>query len=327
MELTELYEIEEKKRQALLDRDFSQYHKLGQEIYKKTLGTSLHYNKTADASLDVTKTWISRRLIKDVSKTAASGPRHRVDLQGLERQCREFVEGLLAVDLSGVKVVRIKDSYEVAEGLSLPCAKNRHLVVLPPEDDEDILRDVIVHEFGHAAEFVLRRKDDKREQIGSYRFLAETIAHFCQFSFLIQHGTTAERLNVLGSVTRDYLLLKAVLATRALNPQREKFDVHQVLGRPELSDFLSVYGQEQIKNILLSFQGAEVSVLHGVYAEARMGAVLAIRLLGDVQSVRKLCTVKSDIPIRQILINMGLDAAELLSFSDADSWLRRFVHG
>ena len=245
----------------------------------------------------------------------------------MENEYKSYVEKLLDVDLSKVRISRTKNDCKHAEGSALPCGATDHIVLLPPIGADFVSPDLLIHELGHTAEFTLRRASDEIEMIRSHKLFSEAIAHYCQYRYLLEFGTKAQRIGVIGSVTKDYLLLRALVATGTLAGNPQLFHLEPIFKHNALAEFRKVYPAEKIRHLLIDYEGMPTVELYYLLAEARMGAILALHLINNSTAIRQLCTVKTDGTARELLDRLGLNAEELLDFSQADLLLLKFIDG
>jgi hypothetical protein len=157
--------------------------------------------------------------------------------------------------------------------------------------------------------------------------VSEAIAHYCQYKYLLEFGTKAQRIGVIGSVTKDHLLLRALVATDTLAGPPQLFHVESILKHNALAEYRAVYRDEAIRYLLRDYEGKLINGLYFLLAEARMGAILALHLINNGTAIRQLCTVKTDGTARELLDRLGLNTEELLDFSQADILLRKFIDG
>ena len=107
-------------------------------------------------------------------------------------QAREYVSNLLTVDLSNVRVELIPvDSWDSpsSEGMNIAMGFDNHLIFMPDHFSSPV--EVLVHEFGHAAHATAARKNGVLASFYILPTTAEFVAHFCQFNYLLEHGSRA----------------------------------------------------------------------------------------------------------------------------------------
>ncbi|MBA4056119.1 MAG: hypothetical protein C0490_15500 [Marivirga sp.] len=185
--------------------------------------------------------------------------------------------------------------------------------------------ELLVHELGHAVEYMRRRPTEEYGYVSSHKLFSEAIAHFVQFHYLTDHGTREQRLAVFGSVMRDYMILKALEANYEATENTAPLDVRQAITHEVMADLVSVYGKTPTLEILMPFNGQPFWHLYYTYAEPRMGFVLALKLFNNKEAILKLTTERQDRPLKETLDSLGLNGEEIMDFSEADSLIKKFI--
>ena len=240
---------------------------------------------------------------------------------------RKFVEKLMDVDLSNVTVAHVPGDFSKNEGRAYPCGRDQHVVIMPLEGEGFLSPDLLVHELGHTAEFTLRRQNDDVSKFINHGILNETIAHFCQYSYLKEFGTRIERISALNSVIPMYMMLKARIATKEMRVEPNVVQTERIVEHKEFADFRKVYTTLGLKKSLIAYEGYSLFESYHSKIAPRFGSVLALRLLNDTSGIKKLCVAPTDRPVRQILNELKLNANKLLDFSKADELFKKFIEG
>lgn len=325
MRLSDFYHIESLRRQAVIEGKMDFANDYSNQLHQLTKDIPHFKFPASEAMDDVFTAYISKDLVEAVSRLRASSL--AIDIDDDLESYRFYVENLLDVDLSKVEIIRVEGDYENAEGQAMPCGATDHIVILPPREKGFVSPDLLIHELGHTCEYTLRRASHDPEMIVSHRLFSEAIAHYCQYKYLIEHGTEAQRLSAVGSITKEYLLLKAIRAYFSLPSPSCNLQIECILNNEQIADFVSVYGQVKVAQLLSLYPNPSLAELYHLHVEPRMGAILALQLIDNDTAIRSLCTVKADRPIRASLERLNLDADELMKFNKADTLLKKFVLG
>ncbi len=323
MELAEIYELESLCCQAELEGNKAKAQRVGQELFGKMQQDPRTAFPDSQAISDIFETKISQDVIAAIFRTDLNEVSAEID--GKEDEFRLYVEELLNVDLSKVKIARVKDDCTHAEGSALPCGPTDHMILLPPIGADFVSPDLLIHERGHAAEFTLRRASNDIEMLRSHRLFSEAVAHYCQYKYLLEFGTKAQRIGVMGSVTKDHLLLRALRANHNLPDSPKVLHVSRIIDHEYLAEYRAVYSREELMYLFSDYDGQPFTVLYIMIAEARMGAVLALQLIDNGAAIRELCLMKTDGTVREMLDRLNLNTDELMDFSKADELIRKFI--
>lgn len=318
----QLYNLEGKRRSAIVNGDRTEYSRIESEM--ATLAEdypSLKFPQS-DALRYVQRAHIPKDIILAVSQCNPDTLQRPVHV--LVEDCRSFVSEELQVDLADVDVVRSKSHYSNHEGVAISCRNTEHLVLLPPVGGGFESPDLLVHEFGHTAEFNLRRSLNDDSLLIHHRLLSETVAHYCQYRYLLKFGTREERLGAMGSVTKEYLALKAVLLSMKL--EHDTLQISEVCEHEDLLDFTEVYGREKVADILSGYAQLSLAVIYHYYVEPRFGAFLALRLIKQPEAVRGLALANPEKPVPSILEeDLDLEADCLMDFKNVEDLIWNFV--
>ena len=207
----------------------------------------------------------------------------------------------------------------------MPCGEKEHIILLPPKGKYLESPDMLVHELGHAAEYTLRRTQNDDRLLIQHRLLSETVAHYCQYKYLIHYGSIEQRIGAIGSITKEYLTLQAVLA--AIEYKQEIINIENIVEHELLSDFVSLYGKNTVSKILSTYGNRKIAEIYHYFVEPRFGAFIALRLLDRVDAIKDICVTLPDRPIKETLSGLGLDSDILLDFSCANDLIQSFIQG
>jgi hypothetical protein len=173
MELAEVYELESKICQAKLVNHEGRAQQVSEELWLKMQQDPRTKFPFAKVQADVWQAEISVDVITAVFKTNEQEMVEEID--GRENEYKSYVEKLLDVDLSKVKISRTKNDCKHAEGSALPCGATDHMVLLPPIGADFVSPDLLIHELGHTAEFTLRRASDEIEMVRSHKLFSRAL--------------------------------------------------------------------------------------------------------------------------------------------------------
>lgn len=239
--------------------------------------------------------------------------------------CVAYVENYLETDLNSVEIIFTEGDFNQAEGRAQPCADSEHYVILPFPEQGFTSEELLVHELGHAVEYMRRRPSEEYGYVSSHKLFSEAIAHFVQFHYLTDHGTREQRVAVFGSVMRDYMIMKALQAAYEITEDYRSLDVRQAITHEIMSDLVSVYGRTLTLDILMPYNGLPLWPLYYNLVEPRMGFVLALKLFNNKEEILKLTTEKQDRPLKETLESLGLNGEEIMDFSEADTLMKKFI--
>lgn len=208
-------------------------------------------------------------------------------------QAKDYVENLLDVDLTQVKVIRLYESVRNnSEGFCIACGENEHHIFYQNDISGIISTDLIVHELGHAAEFTISRNENSDRLLNKYSSLSEAIAYYCQFSYLAEHGTKEQRVGSFGAFFYTYL---AIVTCRICMKNRTPLcdiDENLVVNDDECLAILNSYNFDakefvvsKIRDIKLRFPDISSLIYHEV--APRFGLVLGLFLLNKSQDFIK----------------------------------------
>jgi hypothetical protein len=317
----EQYRLERLGKEAFKRGDMRSYLCYGKETFDK-IYTKLKMPQS-EAINYVMRTHISKEIIAGVF---GSGDHM---FPPLTRQkvpaCVAYVESYLDTDLSSVEIIYTRGDFNQAEGRAQPCADTEHFLILPFPEHAFTSEELLVHELGHAVEYMRRRPTEEYGYYSSHKLFSEAIAHFVQFHYLTDHGTREQRVAVFGSVMRDYMIMKALQATYHITENASPLDAKRAITHELMSDLVSVYGEATTADILMPYNGIPFGPLYNQLVEPRMGFVLALKLFNNKEAILKLTTEKQDRPLKETLDGLGLNGEEVMDFSDADTLIKKFI--
>lgn len=239
--------------------------------------------------------------------------------------CKSFVGNLMNVDLADVRVFRISSLGNLVEGRAISCAEREHAVLLPIRGKGFVSIDLLLHELGHTAEFMLRRPLLDDECFTNFGILSETIAHFCQFRYLRESGTKIEKISAIASVLPGYVAMKVVEAAQA-DPRSNGIIIPEfVFDRPEVAQVKRAMGAENFRGFLEYYRNLPIRKVYDYKVVDRLGAIIALHLLDDPEAIRNLCIVKPLGTLEETLKNIEIDTERVLNFSKADEIIKQFI--
>jgi hypothetical protein len=174
----EQYRLERAGKAAFKRGDMQSYLSYGNEAVEKVY-TKLKMPQS-EAINYVFRAHISKEIIAGVSGSGdhlfARLARQRVPA------CVAYVENMLETDLKPVEIIFTKGDFSQAEGRAQPCADSEHLVILPYPEHDFTSEDLLVHELGHAAEFMRRRPTEEYGYYSPHKLFSE-YSHYCRHPF------------------------------------------------------------------------------------------------------------------------------------------------
>jgi hypothetical protein len=150
--------------------------------------------------------FFSSPISSDVYSLIAEGFKHFPDLAVTESDisaARKYTSDLLGVDLQSVRVEVVPtpewDHGHGAEGFQIPIGLKDHMVFVPAAFTSPV--ELLCHEFGHAGHTTAQRQNGELPYFFVMPTTAELVAHFCQYNYLLDHGTRAQFVSALGQLT------------------------------------------------------------------------------------------------------------------------------
>ena len=320
-----LYELERLRRLAIVKGNCLKWSNIEDEIAHMRASSLQLRPHESQAFEYVRQAYIPKDLIREISYLNEDALPRR-EIEPMIEDCRAFVSDKLRVDISGVQIVRVNLDLALCEAQAASCGDTEHLVLLPLAATGFQAPDILVHELGHTAEFTLRRSIGEDRFLAQHSFLSETVAHYCQYRYLKEFGTPQERLGAMGSIVKEYLGLKAVLASYDLERRDEdRLLIHEICAHEYVSDFVEIYGRNRVGSILKGYDQLSIGYIYQYFVEPRFGAILAMHLIDQPQKVRDLAMSEANKPIAATLREMNLDAELLLDFSRLGDIMWNFV--
>lgn len=325
MEAAELYSNEEVRREAALKGDFSAIARINESLFNKTKHLPHYQFRDSKIEKELDGAYLSKDLLQ---VCAVVEKNHKETLPNEDStEYRKFVEELIGVSLENVTIAHVSGNFQKAEGQASACGRDRHVVILPERGKAFLSADLIVHELGHTAEFTLRRQNDDVKHFNNHKILNETIAHFCQYRYLKEFGTRDEKISAVNSIVPLYMLLKVRIAARDLKISPSTVQTEKVINHKEMADLRKVYTTPTLRGALAPYEGQSLLHLYHIDILPRFGSVLALKLLNEPETIKKLCVAPTDKTVREILTGLKLNADKLLDFSKADELFKRFIAG
>lgn len=235
---------------------------------------------------------------------------------------RDFVEKLTGQDLSRVSFVQAPRVDE-AEATAMACGRNDHVIVLPAGGYK--APDLLIHELGHTAEFTVRRATSDSKMLRTHRILSETVAYYCQFSYLRQHGTTDQRQFALAAFLPGYLAAQFIYVSRKKPNERAKV----MIGHPRLGELVDEYGPERLLKHIESNRLTSLTLdeINYTYVEQLFSIPIALNLLQHGGAVERVMMASADIPVISALQGAGLNGLALTDFRRIGRLFNDFIDG
>ncbi|MGF6275856.1 hypothetical protein ABIB38_004262 [Massilia sp. UYP11] len=319
-----LYDLERKRKAAYRAERKVKSQSLEIQIQNYNDNNKYCQYKFPQADKLINDTFISNEVITRSTKPTDDSAFEEIDDK--IDFCKTYVEKLLDVDLSEVRVLRVNGLNHLSEGRALSCAENEHAVLLPPKGNGFVSVDLLLHELGHTVEFMLRRPIADNDYFTNFGILSEAIAHFVQFRYLREHGTEDQKLSAIQSVIPGYIAMRVVEAVLA-DPRGAKIIVPEdVFDRPEVLEVRHAMGDGNFKYFLEFYRNLDVRKVYDHKVVERMGAIIALHLLDEPETVRKFCTIKALNSLEETLSSNDIDTERVLDFTKADELIKAFLN-
>ncbi|MBA0194590.1 hypothetical protein [Pectobacterium carotovorum] len=221
---------------------------------------------------------------------------------------RLVVEKLLKVNLGQTQWVHlIKKSRENIEGFCVPNGETEHFIFTQDDENGVISTDLLIHEMGHAADYTISRSLDNNDLLVGHSSFSEAVAYYCQYKYLSEYGTEAQRRGSLGAFIFTYLCIVTLRYCLKHNISLKELNVDVAINDDEFKDIIESYyprgidGKEFISSTLidkiLPFQELISLVFYEI--APRFGIFLAINFLGrDSEYIKRFIyknTINTDI--------------------------------
>ena len=199
---------------------------------------------------------------------------------------RQYVENLLDINLSAVSVEYVNNSLiGNTEGQCIACSKNNHKIFYQENEYGVVSTDLIIHEFGHAADFTISRNIEDDKLLNSHISIAEAIAYYCQYSFLIEFGTKIQRQGVFGAFIYTYLSIIICKHCLINSIELKQININDIIIDRSVQELIKAYDQkvsnsfinERIKMIQNEHEGIVLLIKNEILP--RFGMILALFLL------------------------------------------------
>ena len=131
---------------------------------------------------------------------------------------RQYTSELLGVDLQGVRAEVVPapewNHDHDSEGFHIRVGLTDHMVFVPAEFASPV--ELLCHEFGHAGHTTAQRQNGELPYFFTMPTTAEFVAHFCQYNYLLDHGTRDDFVSALGQLTTATFAL-SIMASNVLD--------------------------------------------------------------------------------------------------------------
>ncbi len=242
-----------------------------------------------------------------------------------------FVGNLFGVNLGKTTLVRVPanllsqwSSGESPEATAISCGMDEHLIMLPDSGFQSL--DLVAHELGHAAEFIIRRQLGTDWSVLNRPIVSETMAYYAQFHHLLTYGTANRRRGALGAFLVPYLVTQYAFAA---DEDEHCKQVRNALQTERFSAFrkVDVFTLDILERFLQPYEGRSLQEIYFSPIELRFSIPLALKLLGRPNAMHSLAIANFDVPFVDIFQEHELDHDELLDFTDLDSLFASFIAG
>lgn len=235
---------------------------------------------------------------------------------------RSFVENLTDQDLSRVSFVHAP-RVDQAEAMAMACGRNDHVIVLPAGGYK--APDLLIHELGHAAEFTVRRATADPKMLRTHLILSETIAYYCQFSYLRKHGTADQRQYALAAFLPGYLAAQFIHVSR----KWPNAGAEAKIGHPRFGALIEEYGTKRLLQHIDSKRLTSLTIeeINRAYVEQLFSIPVALNLLQRGDSVERVMMASADVPVISALQGAGLNGLALTDFRRIGGLFNAFIDG
>ena len=319
-----LYDLERKLKAAFRAENEIKRQSLEIQVDKYKQQNKYCNYKFPKADAFICKTFISKEVIASTTRLSEADGFNEIDTS--IDYCKSFVGNLMGADLADVRIFRVNILSDLAEGRAISCAEKEHAVLLPPKGKGFVSVDLLLHELGHTAEFTLRRQILDNDCFTNFGILSEAIAHFCQFRYLRESGTGIEKLSAIASVLPGYVAMKVVEAAQADLRSGGNIVPELVFDRPEVSEVKSAMGPGNFWGFLQYYRNLPAKKVYDHKVVERMGAILALHMLDEPETIRKICVAKPLATLEDTLKSIDVDTGRVLDFSKADELIKKFLN-
>ncbi|TNK09009.1 hypothetical protein [Klebsiella pneumoniae] len=214
---------------------------------------------------------------------------------------KNFVSDLLDCNLSRICWTHLEKSVSInSEGSLWPCGDEEHHIFTYPNDDGITSTDLLVHELGHAADYTISRGLNDDNLLAGHVLLRESVAFYCQYTYLSQKGSKNTRLISLGGFLFTYLTILILRYCFEKKISLDNLNVSEAIKDPIFHDFISSYshldhtneyGMNFISERMNAAKDRFVTLGNLVINEIapRMGIIFGLLLLGKpMETIKRL---------------------------------------
>ncbi|MEG8044950.1 hypothetical protein QP175_01240 [Sphingomonas aerolata] len=233
---------------------------------------------------------------------------------------RSFVERLTGQNLSRVSFAQAP-RVDSAEAMAMACGRKDHVIVLPAGGYK--APDLLIHELGHTAEFTVRRATGDPKMLRTHRILSETVAYYCQFSYLRQHGTADQRQFALAAFLPGYLAAQFI----HVSGKKPNAQAKAMIGHPRFGALIEEYGPECLlqhieSNRLTSLTTDEIT---HAYVEPLFSIPVALNLLQRGDPVQRVMMASADVSVISALQAVGINGLASTDFRRISGLFNDFI--
>lgn len=218
-------------------------------------------------------------------------------------EARLYTSNLMGVDLNSVHVEVVPsgewDRGDGAEGFQIRVGLTDHLVFVPDEFCSPV--ELLCHEFGHAAHTTAQRKNGEVPFFFVMPTSAEFVAHFCQYNYLLDHGSRAQFISALGQLTTATFAL-SIMASQVCD------DFESFLKSENSEAIVKAMPMEILERTYWEFSGNRSHLLQE--SMRGMAIILALWLVDDHEGMKRF--ISSD------RIDRAFDEKLAAAFTDVD---------
>lgn len=210
-----------------------------------------------------------------------------------KNKVRRFVSDLYDESLENVDIYFFEEKHIniSREAFTETCGKDNHVIFLPKNHPD--LDNTLAHEYGHNIFEIVSRKNN---HYYSHKFLHEVIAFFTQLKYIEKYGDRRDCLRLL------HMLVQLHFAFILFNFPDLNFEEFYQLD--ELSKFKTLYKKNELQKYYNMFKENDYFY---EYCYRFSSLILSVKLIDDVNIIKKLMVYDRDKNINELLLEMEFD--------------------
>lgn len=213
---------------------------------------------------------------------------------------KKFVSNLYDESLENIEVYFFDEKFitNFQEAFTVECGKDNHVVFLAKNHPD--LDNTLAHEFGHNIFDIVSRKNDKFTYYYSHQFIHELVAFFTQLKYIEKYGDKKDCINLL------HMLVQLDFAYIILNFPNINFEDFYKLD--EIKRFKNFYNKNELERYYNMFKRKNY---YYEYCYKFSSLILAINLIDDLESIKKLMYYDRDKSINGLLLDLDFNISNI----------------